>query len=1038
MKDNEKKGRYAFTAIEARWQKYWEENETFRMRNPGESGVDANKPKYYILDMFPYPSGAGLHVGHPLGYCATDIVSRFKRMRGFNVLHPMGFDSFGLPAEQYAVETNVHPATTTKKNIDQYRRQLKMFGFSYDWSRELATSKPEFYKYTQWMFKLMFESWYDASCEWTGPDGAKIVGRARSIRELVAGLESGALVLDAGLHARRSGEGGETRDWSSLNGDQKQDVIDRHRLAHIGEIAVNWCPALGTVLSNEEVDSEGRSDRGSHPVYRRPLRQWMLRIPSYAERLLSDLDGLDWPEPVKLMQRNWVGRSTGAEVVFPLADWWCVQDGQWVCSDHAVDGALSPDYTPHAIKVYTTRPDTLFGATYMVLAPEHELVAKITTPEQKEAVDQYVAATRRKSDLTRTADAKEKTGVFTGSYAINPVNGETIPVWIADYVLMGYGTGAIMAVPGGDARDFEFSCAFDLPIVTVVRPNEAWIMQRVDALVSDIDRAATDGFDRLAEEVPELAETIADRREKSQGLADKTAKVLRENVGTEKLLGHYVNHPRTWGEAFAGEGVAVNSPGDSAGLDVPGGGCELNGLATADAKGRITQWLEKVGIGRGAVNYKLRDWLFSRQRYWGEPFPVLHDDKGRTVCVGDDELPVELPPMDDFRPTVSDDSSDSVPEPPLSRATEWKTVERDGMTMRRDLNTMPQWAGSCWYYLRYIDPHNTERFCDADAEKYWMPIDLYVGGAEHAVLHLLYARFWHKVLYDHGYVSTREPFKKLFNQGMIQGFAFRDKRGLVVGPDVVEKRGEDQYVLIESGEAVERVIAKMSKSLKNVVNPDEIIGEYGADTFRMYEMFMGPLDAAKPWNTRDVPGLHKLCQRIWRLYVDEYTGELSAAISDDAPDDDTLRAFHKTLKRVTEDIEAMKFNTAIAAIFDFVNAMTPKKSRSRAVLEPFVLVVAPFAPHLAEELWSRLGHAKTLSYETWPAVDEKYARDDEVEIAIQVNGKIKSRVTVSADADDAALEAAARSDDKVASVIDGKTVRKVIVVKGRLVNIIAN
>jgi len=807
MSDNEKKGLYDFSAIEKRWQKYWETHGTFRSPNPGDPDGDARKPKYYILDMFPYPSGSGLHVGHPLGYCATDIVTRYKRMCGFNVLHPMGFDAFGLPAEQYAVETNVHPAITTKANIEQYRRQLKMFGFSYDWSRELITCDPGFYKFTQWMFKLMFQSWYDPHCRWRGPDGENVVGRARAIHELVAELESQALVVDAGMNVCRPGEKNETRLWSDLAEDEKHSVIDGQRLARLDEIPVNWCPVLGTVLSNEEVDSEGRSDRGSHPVYRRPLRQWMLRIPLYAERLLSDLDGLDWPEPVKLMQRNWVGRSTGAEVVFPLASWWRIQDGKWVCSDGDVKLPLSPDNTPHAIKVYTTRPDTLFGATYMVLAPEHQLVDPITTSQQRASVDQYVEATRRKSDLARTTETKEKTGVFTGAFAINPVNGEKIPIWIADYVLMGYGTGAIMAVPGGDSRDFEFARAFDLPIVAVVRPDASWIEQRVDALVADIDRAATDGFDRLVKEVPELSETISERREKSRGLGTKTARVLRENVGSERLLSHYVKHPRTWGQAFTGEGEAVHSPSDPAAIEVPGGVCDLNGLTTPEAKKSITAWLESTGMGRGAVNYKLRDWLFSRQRYWGEPFPVLHDQEGHTVCVEDDELPVELPPMDDFRPTASLDSTDSVPEPPLSRAKEWATLQRNGKTMRRDLNTMPQWAGSCWYYLRYIDPHNPERFCDAEAEKYWMPVDLYVGGAEHAVLHLLYARFWHKVLYDRGFVSTREPFKKLFNQGMIQGFAFRDRRGLVVGPEAVEQRGGGQYVLREDGQPVERIVA---------------------------------------------------------------------------------------------------------------------------------------------------------------------------------------------------------------------------------------
>ncbi|MCH7596300.1 MAG: leucine--tRNA ligase [Planctomycetes bacterium] len=1031
-----KVGRYDPAAIEPRWQLFWEEQQTFRVGNPGETGTDPSKPKYYILDMFPYPSGAGLHVGHPVGYCATDIVARYKRMKGFNVLRPMGFDAFGLPAEQYAVETNVHPAVTTKKNIDIYRRQLKTFGFSYDWNREIATCDPSYYKHTQWMFSRMFDSWYDASCRWTAQDGTRIVGKARAISELVEELEAGRLVVDASLKPAVPDSTKQQRAWGELSESERERVVSGQRLAYIDEIPVNWCPALGTVLANEEVDAEGRSDRGGHPVFRRPLRQWLLRITKYAERLLGDLDELDWPEAVKLMQRNWVGRSTGAEVVFPLADHWRVEGGRWVCSDGAA--SLSCDQPHHAIKVYTTRPDTLFGATYVVLAPEHELVEQVTTDEQRSQVDQYVEAAQRKSDMSRTTEVKEKTGVFTGAYAINPVSAARIPIWIADYVLMGYGTGAIMAVPGGDARDFEFARAFDLPIVSVVKPPTDWVEQRLETLASGIDEAATKGFDRIAAEVPELSTEIAQRRERSTGLGAKTLETLRNSVGLERLADHVVKHPKAWGDAYSGEGVAVNSPAAELSASVPGGACELNGLSSGDATVKIVAWLEAAGVGRATVNYKLRDWLFSRQRYWGEPFPVLHGESGETRLVADEDLPVELPEMEDFRPTPSAETSESVPAPPLSRAGDWITVEQDGQTFRRDLNTMPQWAGSCWYYLRFIDPHNADRFCGSDAERYWMPVDLYVGGAEHAVLHLLYARFWHKVLFDLGWVSTREPFRKLFNQGMIQGFAFRDQRGMIVGPDAVEERGEDRFVLKASGEVVTRVIAKMSKSLKNVVSPDEIIGRYGADTFRMYEMFMGPLDSAKPWNTRDVPGLHKLCQRIWRLYVDEVTGSLSAAVCDDPPDEKSLRALHKVIKRVTEDIEAMKFNTAIAAIFDFVNTMTPQSKRSRVVLEPFVLVMSPFAPHLGEELWARLGHAESLAYEPWPSFDPKYAHDEEVEIAIQINGKLRARVMMAADADSAATELAAMADAKIGEAIAGKTVRKVIVVVGRLVNILVS
>ncbi len=1013
-------GRYDFTAIEAKWQAHWEKNQTFRVPNPGEPGADTSRPKFYILDMFPYPSGAGLHVGHPLGYCATDIVARYKRMRGYNILHPMGFDAFGLPAEQYAVETNVHPAVTTQKNIEMYRRQLRMFGFSYDWSRELATCDPRYYKWTQWMFARMYDSWYDPELRWTAPDGRSEVGGARPIRELIAKLESGQWGVGAqgeiiqAPHPSR-------REWSQLSTRQKRETLDGQRLAYLDEVPVNWCPALGTVLANEEVDNEGRSDRGGHPVYRRPLKQWMLRITRYAERLLTDIEDVDWPEPIKLMQRNWIGKSVGAEVVFPLAQ----------SSDPSVERKRHDE----GIRIYTTRPDTLFGATYMVLAPEHPLVDSITTPEHRDEVTRYVEAARRKSDLARTAESKEKTGVFTGAYAINPVNGWKIPIWIADYVLMGYGTGAIMAVPGSDTRDFEFACAFELPIVAVVKPTPEWIDEHIALLAARAEHAAAEGFDRLSREAPDLREAIAAHRGQAESLAEKTSTVLHERVGIDRLIEHYVHHPRSWGAAFVEEGTAVNSPSPDTRSSLAGEVCDLNGLSTHDAKKKITVWLEQVGLGRGAVNYKLRDWLFSRQRYWGEPFPVLHSDDEGTILVPDEELPVELPAMDDFHPTPSVNPM-SLPEPPLGRAKQWKLVTRDGRTLRRDLNTMPQWAGSCWYYLRFIDPHNDRAFCDANAERYWMPVDLYVGGAEHAVLHLLYARFWHKVLYDLGHAHTREPFMRLFNQGMIQSFAYRDRRGMILGPDAVEERGEDKYVSRDRGEPVERIVAKMSKALRNVVNPDEIISQYGADTFRLYEMYMGPLETSKPWNTRDVPGLHKLCQRIWRLFIDEETGALSSALTDAAPQEAALRVLHKTIKRVGDDIEQLKFNTAIAAIFDFVNALTPMSPRPRAVLEPFVLLVAPFAPHLAEELWARVGHARSLAHESWPAYDASLARDEEVEIAVQIGGKLKSRVRVPADADDAILQEAALADAKVAAAIAGKPIRKVIVVKGRLVNIL--
>lgn len=1036
----EKLGRYDFTAIEKRWQTYWSQQRTFKTLNPGEPGAKTGKPKYYILDMFPYPSGSGLHVGHPLGYCATDIIARYKRMCGFNVLHPMGFDAFGLPAEQYAIEHNVHPADTTNKNLEMYRRQLRMFGFSYDWDREVVTCEPKYYRFTQWIFLQMYHSWYDDQCRWTGPDGEAVVGRARAITELVTALASGEWGVSAGLGIVRDKNAPGRRAWSMLSDAEQRRVLDNQRLAFLDEVAVNWCPALGTVLSNEEVDNQGRSDRGSHPVFRRPLRQWMLRITKYGDRLLADLDGLDWPEPIKLMQRNWVGRSTGAEVAFPLAGQWRLEHGSWIHVAGATSPTAKPDFEtmPDAIRVYTTRPDTLFGATYMVLAPEHELVGAITTDAQREEVDRYVARSRHRSDLDRTSDTKEKTGVFTGAFAINPASGEQIPIWVADYVLMGYGTGAIMAVPSGDSRDFAFATKFALPMRCVVKPAPAWIEERLAAMVSSMDAQVERGLNEVSAAFPELADAISATRDRSAGLGNNTIDVLHRGDGIDKLITHYVRHCATWGEAFTGDGEAVNSPTAGLPVSVPGAVCDLNGATTTEAKSRITAWLEERGLGRAAVNYKLRDWIFSRQKYWGEPFPVMHAADGTSVALDEAELPLELPPMENFQPTPAPDDADTLPEPPLGRAKAWANVSRDGTTYLRDLNTMPQWAGSCWYYLRFLDPHNDQCFCGADPEKYWMPVDLYVGGAEHAVLHLLYGRFWHKVLFDLGHVSTREPFQKLFNQGMIQGFAYKDERGVLVSEDRVEEVAPDCFVVSASRQPVTRVVAKMSKSLKNVVNPDEIIAEYGADTFRLYEMYMGPLDASKPWNTRDVPGLFKLCQRIWRLVVDEATGGLSPALHDGPADEATLRLLHKTIKRIGEDLDQLKLNTAIAALFDFVNHMTPLTSRPRAVIELFVLLLSPFAPHLGEELWRRLGHDTTLAFEPWPAFDEALTRDEEVEIAVQVSGKVKARVTVAADADEASIRAIALADERVRTALENKTVRKVIVIKGRLVNIVAN
>ncbi len=1021
-----KAGSYDFRAIEARWQAYWEEHKSFAVANPGDPGFDGTKPKCYILDMFPYPSGAGLHVGHPLGYCATDIYSRYKRMRGFNVLHPMGYDAFGLPAEQYAIEHGVHPAITTRRNIENMRRQLKMFGFSYDWDREIATCDPEYYKHTQWIFLQMFNSWFDDEFDWTDHTGRPYKGKARPIRDLEAALRNEKLFADDALKLVRDRKQPH-RKWSDLSATEQQQAINNQRLAFIDEVPVNWCPALGTVLANEEVTSDGRSERGNHPVFRRPLRQWMLRITKYAERLLNDLELLDWPEPIKIMQRNWIGRSTGAEVDFPLVSGGpgapvAPDPEQWRTARRSGGYPARPE--PFTIRVYTTRPDTLFGATYMVLAPEHPLVDRITTPDQRASVEKYVAVARHKSDLDRTADTKEKTGVFTGAYALNPVNGERIPVWVADYVLMGYGTGAIMAVPAHDTRDFEFAKAFDLPIRVVVQPDNDWLHDQFVNGRFDHDQADRTGRRQVLDVM--VRGMVSTANAMNFTALNLGAILDGDPAWTDQVaVPFYRNHADLLVESFTEEGTAVHSG-------------EFDGLTTTAFQARITQWLEQNGLGKGAVNYKLRDWVFSRQKYWGEPFPVLHGEDGEIIPYDEKDLPVALPPMEDFKPTPVTEGSDTLPEPPLGRAKDWVTVQRDGKTWRHDLNTMPQWAGSCWYYLRYLNPKLDSRFCDRMAEHYWMPVDTYVGGAEHAVLHLLYARFWHKVLFDLDFVSTCEPFMKLVNQGMIQGFAFKDNRGATITPDLVEEVSEGRFRHKQTGEPVEQVIAKMSKSLKNVVNPDDVIGQFGADTFRLYEMFMGPIEASKPWNTRDVPGLFKLLSRIWRLFVDEETGRPSPALADEKPDADCLRVLHKTIRGVGDDIEQLKFNTAIAKFFDFVNFMTPRSRRPRAALEPFVLLLAPFAPHIAEELWRRLGHEQSLIGEAWPAYEESLARDESVEIAVQVNGKIKSRIHVPADADDARIEALARADAKVAEALAGKTVRRVIVAKGRLVNLIAN
>ncbi|MFH0953361.1 MAG: leucine--tRNA ligase [Verrucomicrobiota bacterium] len=882
---------YPFKAIETKWREHWEENGTFKV--PGKP--DPSRRKFYVLDMFPYPSGAGLHVGHPEGYTATDIVARFKRMKGFNVLHPMGYDAFGLPAQQYAVEHGIHPRVTTERNIANIERQIKMFGFSYDWSRRVATTDPDYYRWTQWIFLQMFNSWFD-------PDA----GRARPISALEEKLKK-----------------------SGLTGGALRTAIDEQRLAYMAEVPVNWCPALGTVLANEEVTNEGRSDRGDHPVYRRALKQWMLRITAYAERLLEDLRLVDWPESIKTMQRNWIGKSEGAEVRFEISD------------------------SESHITVYTTRPDTLFGATYMVLAPEHPLVAQVTPAGQKAAVSAYVAAAARKSEIERMTEGKEKTGVFSGSYAVNPVNHQKIPIWVADYVMMGYGTGAIMAVPAHDTRDFEFATKFDLPIVQVVQPPA--------------------GVD--------------------------------------------------W-HGYVDDGIAVNSG-------------KYNGLPTAEFKKRITEELEQQRLGKFAVNYKLRDWIFSRQWYWGEPFPIVHCDRCGTVGLPEDQLPLLLPDLEDFTPESSDDP-EAPPKPPLGRVKEWVTAKCPscGKPAKRELNAMPQWAGSCWYYLRFLDPKNGTRLCDPAIEKYWMSpagVDLYVGGAEHAVLHLLYARFWHKVLHDLGHVSTPEPFGKLFNQGMIRSFAYRDGRGVYLPYDQVDLTG-DKPRHVKTGEELAESVEKMSKSLKNVVNPDDVIGQYGADTFRLYEMFMGPLEASKPWNTRDVPGVHRFLNRVWRMVAGDE--DHPAMVADGAGGDEAERELHRLIKKVGDDVESMKFNTAIAAMMEFVNLVYKAGKISRSQAERFVLVLSPFAPHLGEELWEKLGHKKTLAYELWPAADARLLVDATVEIPVQINGKLRGRITVPAGATQQAVVAAAKADSSVAAHLAGKTIRKEVYVPGRLLNLV--
>ena len=927
--------------IEKTWQQYWKDNGTFNAPNPvGELATDAGelpKEKLNVQDMFPYPSGAGLHVGHPLGYIATDTYARYNRMLGKNVLHTLGYDAFGLPAEQYAIQTGTHPRTTTEANIENMRRQLGMLGLGHDPRRSVESTDPEFFKWTQWIFLQIYNSWFDEEQQ-----------KARPIAELIKELEA---------NKRTTKDG---RYYEDLTEEEKAAAIDEFRLVYLSNSTVNWCPGLGTVLANEEVTAEGKSERGNFPVFRKNLSQWMMRITAYSDRLLDDLELLDWPDKVKSMQRNWIGRSRGAEVSFPAEG--------------------------YEIEVFTTRPDTLFGAEYVVLAPEHELVDALLSPipydddvderwtyghdDPKEAVESYRTDIAAKSDLERQEN-KEKTGVFLGTYATNPVSGKKVPIFIADYVLTGYGTGAIMAVPAHDTRDYEFAQAFGLPITEVV----------------------------------------------SGGNVEE--------------------------EAWTEDGALVNSSNDK--------GLDLNGLNKAEAIAAAIEWLEKDGSGREKVQYKLRDWLFARQRYWGEPFPIVYDKDGFAHALPESMLPVELPEVEDYKPVSFDpEDKDSEPQPPLAKVRDWVEVELDlgdgPQTYFRDTNVMPQWAGSSWYQLRYIDPRNDDAFCDIENERYWTGprpeqhgpqdpggVDLYVGGVEHAVLHLLYSRFWHKVLFDLGFVSSQEPYRRLYNQGYIQAYAYTDSRGVYVpAAEVEEKDGKFYY----NGEEVNQEYGKMGKSLKNAVAPDDICRDFGADTLRVYEMSMGPLDTSRPWATKDVVGSQRFLQRLWRLAVNEDTGEL--ATTDAALSEDDLKQLHRTIAGVRDDYENLRLNTVVAKLIEYVNYLTKtyRTEAPRAAVEPIAQLVSPIAPHIAEELWQRFGHDETITYQPFPTFEEKYLVDDEIEVPVQINGKVKARINVAADADQDAVFDVALADAKIADLTNGKNVVKKIYVPGRMVNLV--
>ena len=883
--------KYPFESIEPKWQAYWEKNKTFKVTE--DTKFEPAKRRY-VLDMFPYPSAQGLHVGHPEGYTATDIYCRYLRMNGYNVLHPMGYDAFGLPAENYAIKTGTHPATTTNANIEHFTQQIKALGFSYDWDRCVSTCTPDYYHWTQWIFLQLYKK----------------------------------------------------------------------GLAYEAETPINWCPSCLTGLANEEV-KEGRCDRCGTAVTRKTIRQWILKITAYAERLLEDLEGLDWPESVKLMQRNWIGKSEGGEVSFKIAD---------------AEGNPSDQ----ELLIYTTRADTLYGATYMVVAPEHKLVPSLTTAEQKSAVEAYVEAAAKKSDLERTDLAKEKTGVFTGSYAINPVNGAKIPIWISDYILVSYGTGAIMAVPAHDDRDWDFAKEFNLPILKVVASKE---------------------------EIASLADG---------NLEAGVAKLLEAAKDKDAYQALVQAHPEVFNVAAqctAADGYTINSG-------------NFTGMATSKTIPSMIEWLNQQGIGKKAVNYKLRDWVFSRQRYWGEPIPLVHCEKCGCVPLKEDQLPLKLPEVKTYQPTGTGES-------PLAGITDWVncTCPECGGQARRETNTMPQWAGSCWYYLRYLDPHNDKEFASKEVVDYWMPVDLYVGGAEHAVLHLLYARFWHKVLFDLGLVNTKEPFQRLVNQGMITSFAFQRKNKTLVPTDAVEETAPDVFIEKETGEKLERVIAKMSKSLKNVINPDDVIRDYGADSVRMYEMFMGPLEISKPWNTNGLIGIHRFLEKIWAVSEKPMTdenmeGKLEGKVAE------LRKLYHKTVKKVSQDTDTLNFNTAISQMMIFINDASKMESIPKALWSGFVKMLSPYAPHLGEELWEKLGNTNTIAYESWPTYKEELCQDDSCTIVVQINGKKRADFQAAIDTDKAELEKQALSCESVIRFMEGKAPVKVIVVPNKLVNIV--